>query len=171
MARFTHIRNSDTSVVFDGWYTSGELSIEQGVAYYQIPLNLPNGIGGIQPALALSYSSAGTLRSALGAGFTLSGLSSISRCGDVPYIDGDYNTVTLTETDNYCLDGNRLVAVDGTIGKDQSIYTTYINTQAKLTLSVIQPAAIAILSYKRKTVHPSVTITMSCHNLGCLRQS
>ncbi|EJS4042741.1 RHS repeat-associated core domain-containing protein [Vibrio vulnificus] len=113
----------------------GELSIEQGVAYYQVPLNLPSGIGGIRPEIALSYSSAGTLRSTLGAGFTLGGLSSINRCGDVPYIDDDYNTITLTETDNYCLDGNRLIAVNGTVGKDQSVYTTYINTQAKLTLS------------------------------------
>jgi len=119
-------------------------------------------LGLLISGIAIPASSAGTLRSTLGAGFTLGGLSSINRCGDVPYIDDDYNTITLTETDNYCLDGNRLIAVNGTVGKDQSVYTTYINTQAKV---------IAILSYKKKTVHPSVTITMSCHNLGCLLQS
>lgn len=113
----------------------GELSIEQGVAYYHIPFNFPGGIGGVRPDLGLNYSSTGKLRSEFGTGFTLSGLSSIHRCADKNHIDGLHSSVTFTETDNYCLDGNRLIATDGIAGKNNSVYTTHFNTQSKLTLN------------------------------------
>jgi hypothetical protein len=37
----------------------GELTVDQGVAQYQIPLDLPTGRGGNTPQLSLIYSSQG----------------------------------------------------------------------------------------------------------------
>ena len=113
----------------------GELSIDKGVAYYQIPLTFPSGKGGITPSLAVSYSSSGPARSTLGAGLVLNGLSSIKRCGDHQAIEGGTSSVTYSLTDNFCLNGTRLIGTEGVIGKDGSKYRLHIDSQSKITLN------------------------------------
>ncbi|MCG9601299.1 hypothetical protein L1D16_10400, partial [Vibrio sp. Isolate31] len=113
----------------------GDLSIDKGVAYYQIPLTFPSGKGGITPSLAVSYSSSGPARSTLGAGFVLNGLSSIKRCGDHQAIEGGTSSVTYSLTDNFCLNGTRLIGTEGVIGKDGSKYRLHIDSQSKITLN------------------------------------
>ena len=64
---------------------AGELDVRpNGEARYRIAIDAPTGRGGLQPALALQYASSGGTRDA-GKGWSIGGLSSISRCpGRVP---------------------------------------------------------------------------------------
>ena len=80
-----------------------------GAAVYTIPLDLPAGINGMQPGLAVTYNSqAGN--GLFGWGWDLAGLSSIERTGMTQYHDGTTGAVTLDDaTDRFLLDGMRLV--------------------------------------------------------------
>ena len=66
----------------------GDASVDNtGSASYSMPLAVPPGTAGIQPSLGITYSSRGG-NGALGIGFTLSGLSSISRMASDRIHDG-----------------------------------------------------------------------------------
>ena len=82
-----------------------------GAAVYTIPIELPEGINGMQPSLAITYNSqAGN--GLLGWGWDLAGLSCIERTGQTRYHDGAVGAVTLNDaTDRFMLDGKRLIAV------------------------------------------------------------
>jgi RHS repeat-associated protein len=83
-----------------------------GAAHYALPLVVPAGTAGMQPALALSYSSRGG-NGLVGVGWSVSGLASaITRCGRTLSQGGPVG-VTFTSTDSLCLDGNRLVQIAG----------------------------------------------------------
>ena len=82
-----------------------------GAAVYTIPIELPAGINGMQPSLAITYNSQSG-NGLLGWGWDLAGLSRIERTGRTRYHDGTTGAVTLNdETDRFVLDGRRLVAV------------------------------------------------------------
>ncbi|MEG3791938.1 FG-GAP-like repeat-containing protein, partial [Lysobacter sp. CCNWLW3] len=96
---------------------------ESGAATYSVPLYSVAGTAGVAPKMSLNYSSqAGN--GALGKGWSIGGLSSISRCratreaGDFiengQPIDGSPPPVNFSATDKYCLDGQRLIAYAGT---------------------------------------------------------
>jgi Salmonella virulence plasmid 65kDa B protein/FG-GAP-like repeat len=107
--------------------TRGSFSVSSaGAAQYLIPLWMPRGIAGLQPSLALAYSSqAGD--GAYGVGWNLSGLSTISRCPKTVAQDGLAANVFLTSADLYCLDGNKLRSFAGTTyGADGAQYQTEI---------------------------------------------
>ena len=88
--------------------TSGVGNVSRvGSAQYSIPLWTPPGIGSIQPHLALSYDSNAPY-GLMGKGWTLSGLSVISRCIKTFAQDGAPAPVTLTTADALCIDGKRL---------------------------------------------------------------
>ena len=82
-----------------------------GAAVYSIPIELPAGINGMQPNLAITYNSQSG-NGLLGWGWDLTGLSLIERTGKTRYHDGESGPVTLNdESDRYMLDGKRLIAV------------------------------------------------------------
>jgi RHS repeat-associated protein len=116
----------------------GELEGEFGVspsgsATYSIPVYVSPGIAGMQPMLNLSYnSSAGN--DLLGLGWSLGGLSSITRCPQTPVYDGAYRGVQFDNTDRYCLDGQRLLLVTGTEGSNGSEYRTEIESFRRVTV-------------------------------------
>ncbi|KRD39242.1 hypothetical protein ASE35_02430 [Lysobacter sp. Root916] len=96
---------------------------ESGAATYTVPLYSVPGTAGVAPKMSLNYSSqAGN--GALGKGWSIGGLSSISRCratreaGDFiesgQPVDGSPPPVNFSASDRYCLDGQRLVAHAGT---------------------------------------------------------
>lgn len=87
---------------------------ETGAATYSVPLYSVAGTAGVAPKMSLNYSSqAGN--GALGKGWSIGGLSSISRCratreaGDFiengQPIDGSPPPMNFSATDKYCLDG------------------------------------------------------------------
>ena len=79
-----------------------------GAATYTIPIYIPPGTAGMQPSISLSYNSqAGN--GIAGYGWSISGLSSISRTPKSIYHDGSPEQIQFNGNDSYSLDGNRLV--------------------------------------------------------------
>ena len=92
-----------------------------GAAVYTIPIAVPAGINGVQPNLALTYNSqAGN--GIAGYGWNITGISKITRVGSTPYHNGQLTGVNLTETDQFALDGQRLLLKEGTHGADGAVY-------------------------------------------------
>ncbi len=83
-----------------------------GEALFVIPLVAPPGRVGVQPELAITYSSGGGGDGALGAGFSLRGASAIIRCAKNLAQDGEIRGVRFDAEDKLCLDGMPLVLVD-----------------------------------------------------------
>ncbi|MGI9301336.1 MAG: FG-GAP-like repeat-containing protein, partial [Gammaproteobacteria bacterium] len=103
-----------------------------GQANYSIPIQAPSGIGGIQPQLALVYDSSSD-NDLAGVGWSLTGLSSIERCGKTIATDGDTGGVTHSAEDRFCLDGLRLIATKaGRYGSPNMLYRTEIETFTKV---------------------------------------
>lgn len=95
----------------------------QGAATYSIPIVVPPGIGGIEPKLSLEYSSNGA-NGLLGMGWSLSGLSAITRCPATRAIDGVSGAINFKATDKFCLAGQRLISASGIYGTAGSTYRT-----------------------------------------------
>ena len=111
-------------------YTPGEFSVDPaGAATYQVPLSVPPGAAGMQPELALLYHSrAGNGQ--LGVGWSLSGLSAISRCPAIRDSEGVARSdgVTLSSSDRFCLDGQLLRHQSGTYGANGVRYFTEVQS-------------------------------------------
>lgn len=104
---------------------------ESGAATYQIPLTIPDGIAGTSPQLALNYSSASG-NGALGMGWSISGQSAISRCRRTQEQDNENLHLTMSNDDRFCLDGQKLVAVSGDYGANDTEYRTEIDTRVRV---------------------------------------
>ena len=86
---------------------------DSGAATYSIPIQVPPGAAGMQPNVALNYNSQGG-NGLLGLGWSLSGLSVITRCAQTEAQDGSKTGINYDQAatnDRYCLDGQRLVPV------------------------------------------------------------
>ncbi|MGH8137695.1 MAG: FG-GAP-like repeat-containing protein, partial [Steroidobacteraceae bacterium] len=107
--------------------TAGQFSITPtGAASYNIPLWTPPGARNIEPHLALHYTSGGP-DGPMGPGWSLTGASAIVRCGKTwAASNGAPAGVTLTTSDEVCLDGNRLHLTSGTQLTTGSEYATEI---------------------------------------------
>ena len=103
--------------------TAAEFRVdESGQATYSVPLYTVPGTAGVVPQLTLSYSSQSG-DGPVGKGWSIGGLSSISRCratreagdfigGATP--DGNPAPINFSSTDRYCLDGQRLIPSSAT---------------------------------------------------------
>ncbi len=94
-----------------------------GEYQYRIPLDLPAGRAGMQPSLALAYSSR-EKNDQLGVGWQLEGFSAIRRCPTTFATEGRADGVHLDEFDALCLDGHKLVAIQGAPGAGGTEYRT-----------------------------------------------
>jgi RHS repeat-associated protein len=101
-----HLNNPDAGTL------PGTLDVNgSGSATYSIPIEVPPGTAGVQPNLALNYSSS-SHNGLLGLGWALSGLSSIHRCGKTIVQDGVNARINFSTEDRLCLDGQRLVLIN-----------------------------------------------------------
>ncbi|MFT3819975.1 MAG: choice-of-anchor D domain-containing protein [Rubrivivax sp.] len=80
----------------------------RGQASVSLPLSVPPGAAGLAPTLALSYVDGG-INGPLGVGWSLQGVSAITRCPASRYLDGKAAGVAFTAADRLCLDGQRLI--------------------------------------------------------------
>ena len=113
-------------VAAQGAFTAHQFSVtESGAATLSVPVQIPRGIAGMEPQLSLGYMS-GAGNGLLGLGWSLGGVSAITRCPRSLLHDNARGSVDFTGNDRFCLDGQRLVlAVTGqTYGAAGTEYRT-----------------------------------------------
>jgi hypothetical protein len=128
------------------------------------------GIAGMQPRLSLEYNSqAGN--GIMGMGWSLAGLSAITRCPQTMAQDGVRGAVNYNNADRFCLDGQRLVLVEangGTVA-DQTINYGAAGTQYRTEIesfSKITADGVAGSGPESFTVKTKAGLTMEYGNPG-----
>jgi RHS repeat-associated protein len=105
-----------------------------GEASYSIPIFAPPGTHGMTPQMALIYGhrSGSTIA---GAGWSIAGLSAITRCQSSWAADGVPRDVRNDYSDRFCLNGNklRLTSAAGTYGQAGATYRTELETFSRIT--------------------------------------
>src|ERR1035437_2357701 len=94
-----------------------------GAATYQIPIEVPLGINGMQPQIGIAYNSQGGF-GALGVGWDIAGESAVTIGGKNIYFDGLNDGIKLNTTDALYLDGQRLILLSGTHFQVGAVYGT-----------------------------------------------
>jgi RHS repeat-associated protein len=113
--------------------TAAQFSITPtGAASYNVPIWTPPGVHGVEPHLSLRYTSGGP-DGVMGPGWSISGISMIVRCGKTYAASGTPAAVTLSTSDDLCLDGNRMRLTSGTQGAAESTYQTEIADFSQIT--------------------------------------
>lgn len=106
----------------------GDFSVDvNGSAVYSIPLQLPEGTAKLMPSLAFVYHSA-IRNGLLGMGWTMQGLSAISRTPATVAQDGHHGSVSYDQNDRFALDGQRLMVIEGSYGSSNAVYHTEIES-------------------------------------------
>ena len=102
---------------------AGSFSVsESGAALYSVAIDCPDGKG-LTPQIGISYSSGNAGYGLAGYGFTISGLSSITRGGKTPFNDGGVAAgVGYGADDNLFLDGKKLILQTGTAFTSDAVY-------------------------------------------------
>jgi hypothetical protein len=92
---------------------AGRFSVSPGGdAIYSIPMPVPPGTNGVQPQITLNYSSSG-LNGVVGVGWSIGGLSAVTRGGQTKAIDGQQTNVNYSPDDRFFLDGEELIVSNG----------------------------------------------------------
>ena len=92
-----------------------------GGATYTVPIDVPLGVGGLQPQLSIVYNSQSG-NGLCGYGASLAGLSSITRGPKDIYHDGTAKGIEYLADDALYLDGVRLILQSGTAGQEGAVY-------------------------------------------------
>lgn len=93
-----------------------------GAAVYSMTFDAPNG-GSLTPRVGLAYNSLYNGYGLAGYGFNITGISAITRGGHDMFHDGRLAGVTYTSSDNFFIDGKRLILQSGISGQDGARYT------------------------------------------------
>ncbi len=101
-----------------------------GAACYTIPINVPVGINGIQPKLSISYNSQ-MGNGLLGWAWNIDGVSCIQRANNTHYHDGNIKAINFHD-DQYIIDGQRLIKIDGASKENSYEYKTEIDGLSKI---------------------------------------
>ncbi|GMQ48319.1 hypothetical protein VB10N_33180 [Vibrio sp. 10N] len=106
---------------------------ESGAATYTLPIETPTARGGIKPNISIGYNS--SLKTGrLGVGVTINAGSIITRCQQTFATDNQLVGVDLTESDRFCLDGQRLILTSGVYGSPWSTYRKEIDDYSVVTV-------------------------------------
>ncbi len=108
---------------------SGNASVVGGQASYHIPIALPPGRNGVQPSVSLGYNSQNG-NGIVGIGWSLNAGGAISRCAPTYAQDGFSQSVTFTNKDRFCLNGQRLILVDGVYRTEMDSFVVVTPTDA-----------------------------------------
>ncbi|MEJ0053624.1 MAG: SpvB/TcaC N-terminal domain-containing protein [bacterium] len=110
----------------------GESDVNSAGAFtYSLPIAVPPGTARIVPRLSLDYSSQSG-NGLQGLGWSLSGLPAIGRCARTVAQDGVHGSVNYDGSDKFCLEGQRLVALSGVYGANNTEYRTEIESFTKI---------------------------------------
>tara|TARA_R110002050_G_scaffold293949_3_gene451167 strand:- start:849 stop:7742 length:6894 start_codon:yes stop_codon:yes gene_type:complete len=120
------INNQNFGVIDDSYEVN---SI--GAYNHIIPIDIAPGVNGFQPQIAIAYNSSGG-QSALGIGWSLTGMSKITRTGNNYSQHGQSQGITFTGEDAFLLDGQFLTCVKGKNGRGGSEYRTENETFIKV---------------------------------------
>lgn len=127
--------------------TRGAASVTNDGAFsYRIPIELPPGRAGLSPDLAIEYNSRNG-NGPLGVGWTLDGLSEISRCNKTAAQDGIPSAISFDDSDALCLDGVRLLRVS----PDGSPLQFRTETDGFTRVDVLRSDALGPLSFEVRT--------------------
>ena len=118
--------------------TQGNIEVNGGgQLQFTLPIALPPGVKSVAPQINLVYTG-GSGNGIAGYGWSLSGITSISRMGKTIEKDGEVKGVQFDYSDYYSFNGQRLLYKSGgngpsNIGANGSIYTTekYSNIKVK----------------------------------------
>lgn len=113
--------------------TKGNIEVTNGgQLQFTLPIAMPPGVKNVSPNLSLVYLS-NSGNGIAGYGWTLSGLTAISRIGKNIDKDGISSGVQLDYSDYYSFNGQRLILKSGEYGKDGAEYITekYSNVKIK----------------------------------------
>lgn len=127
----TFVKNIDTNLPVGS--TPGVPGVSNGSSVYNIPISVPVGTNGMEPGLSVVYSSMGG-NGILGQGWSLSGLSVITRVAKNHYMDGKVSGVNLDIEDAFSLDGQRLILVDGINGVQGAVYRKEVDDFSVITM-------------------------------------
>ena len=92
-----------------------------GGASYSIDIDMPKGVNGMVPSIAVSYNSQSG-NGLAGYGFSISGISAITRGPRTVLHDGTASGLSFSTTDALYLDGKRLLIQSGAEGQDGAVY-------------------------------------------------
>ncbi|MCP1994997.1 FG-GAP-like repeat-containing protein [Flavobacterium sp. HSC-61S13] len=134
--------------------TIGELNVTtSGAAIYQVSIEVPQGVTGIEPELKLVYNSQANGGKA-GLGWDMSGVSQISRISATKYHDGFIRPVDFSTTDRFALDGQRLILKSGIYGGDGAEYETEFYSNLKISSHGVSPYGVNFGPKYFKVMHP-----------------
>ncbi len=123
---------------------------ESGGATYSVDIDVPPGVAGMEPKLSLTYSSQGG-NGLLGMGWSLSGLSSVTRCPKNIAQDGVRGAVRFDTDDRFCLDGQRLFPISGAHGASGTQYRTVMEGFSKITSLSLYGSGPAVFDVRTKS--------------------
>ena len=113
--------------------TKGNIEVNSGgQLQFTLPIELPKGVKNVSPNVSLIYTS-NAINGIAGYGWSLSGVTSISRIGKTIEKDGELRGVKLDYSDYFSYNGQKLILKSGVYGQDGAEYVTekYSNIKIK----------------------------------------
>ncbi|HKX58891.1 MAG TPA: RHS repeat-associated core domain-containing protein [Steroidobacteraceae bacterium] len=105
---------------------------DDGEASYSVPVDIPPGTNGLTPAVSIDYRHR-TRGGLLGVGWSVGGLSQVTRCARTFAQDGVAEPAGKFTDDRFCLDGQRLKVVNGAeYGAVNAEYRTEVESFARV---------------------------------------
>ena len=122
----TTVHSENDTGVTDGTFSVGT----SGDATYTIPLACPPGTAGMQPSISLTYDSQAPTAS-LGIGWSIQGLSAVTRGPKNIQRDGIVEGVSFSKDDVFFLDGGRLIPIKH-LAPDEIEYRNEVDNFARV---------------------------------------